>query len=151
MGYRRVSNVAVVSWRGSDIDTLSQSFNCFNISINDFTIEAGDIVGACVYDPAGIFSSQLDIVGQNASGYLLMQMDDASQCRQNSLPMSISSSQLNNVLNSWILHVYANITGRHNRQYINLLILSSCSLYPLFLYSYEYSYHPSSYNYNVHN
>ena len=110
--YQRVSNVTVVSWRGSDINDLSQNFNCFNISVNNFTIEAGDIVGGCVYDPTGTGSRQLDIVGQNAAGYSLMQMDDESQCRKKSLPLSISSNQLGSILDSTILHVYANITGR---------------------------------------
>ena len=113
-GYQRVSNVTVVSWSGRDINALSQSFNCFNISVSDFTIEAGDIVGGCVYDPAGGPTRQLDIVGRNAAGYSLMRMNDESQCEQNSLPMSISSSQLDNILNSRILHVYASITGRYN-------------------------------------
>ena len=113
-GYQRVSNVNVVPWSGSDINALSQNFNCFNINISDFTIEAGDIVGGCVYDPAsgGGSTRQLDIVGQNAAGYSLMQMSDVSQCTQNSLPLSISSSQLF-ILNSRILHVYASITGRY--------------------------------------
>ena len=110
-GYQRVSNITVVSWSGRDINALSQNFNCFNISVSDFIIEAGDIVGGCVYDPAGGGSTrQLDIVGQNAAGYSLMQMSDESQCEQNSLPLSISSSQLF-ILNSRILHVYASITG----------------------------------------
>ena len=112
-GYQRVSNVNVVSWSGHDIiNTLSQSFNCFNISVNDFIIEAGDIVGGCVYNPDGGSTRQLDIVGQNAAGYSLMQMNDESQCEQNSLPMSISSRQLGNIRNSRILHVYASITGK---------------------------------------
>ena len=110
-GYQRVSNVTVVSWSGRDINDLSQRFNCFNISVNDFIIEAGDIVGGCIYDPVGGSTRQLDIVGRNAAGYSLMRMNDESQCEQNSLPKSISSDQLNGVLSSRILHVYANITG----------------------------------------
>ena len=89
-----MSNVTVVSWIGYDINILSRSFNCFNIRVSDFTIEAGDIVGGCVYDPTGTGSRKLDIVGRNAAGYSLMQMDDESQCTQNSLPLSISSRQL---------------------------------------------------------
>ena len=114
-GYQRVSDVTVVSWSGHNISDLSQSFNCFNINASDFTIEAGDIVGGCVYDPTvgGGSTRQLDIVGLNAPGYSLMQMNDVSQCIQNSLPSSITSSQLGNILDSTILHVYANITGRY--------------------------------------
>ena len=110
MGYQRVSNVIVVSRSGRNIGALSQSFNCFNINVGDFTIEAGDIVGGCVYDPTR-GDRQLDIVGQNAAGYSLMQMNDVSECTRNSLPLSISSSQLS-ILDSTILHVYAKITGR---------------------------------------
>ena len=112
--YQKVSNSeSVVSWRGSNLNALPQSFNCFSISVDSFTIQAGDIVAACVYDPAadGSTTKQLDIVGQNATGYSLMRMNDESQCRRNSLPSNVLSSQLNGVLNSWILHVHANITG----------------------------------------
>ena len=115
-GYQRVSNVVVVSWSGHDINALSESFNCFNINVNDFTIEAGDIMGGCVYDPPG-GGRQLDIVGQNAAGYSLMQMSDVSQCTQNSLPLSISSSQLF-ILDSTILHVYASIIGTVDYYYL---------------------------------
>ena len=69
-------------------------------------------MGGCVYDPPG-GGRQLDIIGRNAAGYSLMQMDDESQCTQNSLPLSISSRQLF-ILNSRIVHVYASITGRYN-------------------------------------
>ena len=151
-GYQRVSNVTVISWSGRNISVLSQNFNCFNISVSGFTIEAGDIVGGCVYDPAGRSTRQLDIVSRNAAGYSLMRRNDESQCRQNSLPMSISRNQLNrNILNSRILHVYANITGRYNTS--RLLLSVDVKLYNMscFLYSYEYSYNPPSYNYNVHN
>jgi hypothetical protein len=107
-GYQRISNVAVVSWRGRNIKALSQSFNCFNSSINDFTIEAGDIVGGCIYDPSGP-PRQLDTVGQT-TGHSLMRMNDESECNDNSLPTNVLSSRLSNI-DSRILHVYATITG----------------------------------------
>ena len=123
--YQRVSNVTIVTWRGNEINALPRSFNCYNARINTFAIQAGDILAACVYDPAGGGTTkQLDIVGRNAAGYSLMRMEDESQCRQNSLPSSVSSSRLsNNALNSRILHLYANITGM--LQYKSLLKSSS--------------------------
>ena len=70
-GYLRVPSVTTVSWGGSNINT-SQNFNCYNMSVNSFTVQAGDIVAACVYEQSGGGSTkQLDIVGGNASGYIL--------------------------------------------------------------------------------
>ena len=106
-GYQRMSNVITVSRHGSE---LSQWFNCYNVSINGFTIQAGDMVAACIYDPNG-GSRQLDVVGWTHNvGDSLMRMNDVSQCRETSLPSNISNSRLSEV--NWrILHLYATITG----------------------------------------
>jgi hypothetical protein len=124
-GYQRISNVTVVSWRGSDINALPQRFNCFNISVNNFPIETGDIVGGCIYDPAGGGSTrQLDIVGQNAAGYSLIQMNinDESHCSNNLLPSNVFNSELSSI-NSRILHLYATITG--NNSIISIMFAAS--------------------------
>ena len=117
--YLRVSNITTVSWHGSEINR-SQNFNCYNVSVNAFTIEAGDIVGACVYDPEDTQIRQLDIVGRVATGYSLMRTDNGfSQCEY-SLPSNISRNQLSN-RKSRILHLYANITGM-----LKLICLTLC-------------------------
>lgn len=113
-GYQRVSNVTTVSWSGREIKNLgSQSFNCYNVSVNSFTIEAGDFVAACVYDPAG-GARQLDVIGKNVAGYLMRTAEnDVSDCSENSLPSNVLSSRLSN-RNSRILHLYATITSMFN-------------------------------------
>ena len=107
--YERVSSVFTASMGRRQI--RSQRFSCHNLNVPDFTIEAGDYVGACIYDPIDNdrVRRQLDIVGQT-SGYSLMQMNDVSECGDNSMPSNISSSLLSTV-NSRILHLYATITG----------------------------------------
>ena len=109
ISYKRVSNVFTVSRNRNQI--RSRAFRCINFNVNGFTIEAGDFVAACVYDPADTnqVRRQLDIVG-GTTGYSLMQMSDVSQCGDNSLPSNISNSQLS-IVNSSILHLYATITS----------------------------------------
>ena len=111
--YQRVSDaLTTVSWHGDQI-TTSPNFKCYDISVNSFTIEAGNLVAACVYDPGEPRRStrQLDIIGRNAVGYSLMQMNDVSGCSDISLPSDILSSQLSNI-NNRILHAYATIIGK---------------------------------------
>ena len=106
--YQRVSNVTTVSWLGSDINR-SQSFNCYNVSVNSFTVQAGDIVAACIYNPSGTLPRQLDLVSQDVAGHFLM-TNNADQCRENSLSPVVSNNLLSTI-NSRILHLYAIITS----------------------------------------
>ena len=109
--YQRVSNVTTISRHGNIIPR-SPNFSCYNVSVNSFTIQTGDFVAACIYDPPGGSIRHLDIVGRGNTGYSLMQtnISYANQCNENSLPSSISSSQLSS-RNSRILHLYATIMG----------------------------------------
>ena len=103
-GYQLVSgSITTVSHRGSEINR-SQRVNCYDISVNSFPIEAGDLVAACIYNPSGL-PRQLDLIGKNVAGSL-MQTSNANQCGDNLL----SSNVLNNQL-SRILHLYAIISG----------------------------------------
>ena len=115
-GYQRVSSVITVSWLGRDINR-SQDFNCYNVSVDSFTVQAGDIVAACIYEPSSqpviLYRGsprQLDLVGQGVAGHFLMQTNSANQCRENSLPSFVSYNQLS-TRNSRILHLYAIITS----------------------------------------
>ena len=96
----------------SDRDPLNTNdgtdFWCFEESVNTIRIEIGNIVGACIYQPSRKNREQLDIVGR-ANGYTLMQMDGVGDCDRDSMPSSISSSQLTNG-HSRILHLSDNIT-----------------------------------------
>ena len=105
-----------------------------NLNMNAFDIEAGDLVGACIYDLPQTNRKQMDIVGQ-ANGYSLMQMSAGSQieCGDNSMPSSISSSQLSTI-DSRILHLYATITSIliYYTPYIQ------CHVFPVDLQSFYY-------------
>ena len=91
--------------------TNSMDFRCRNAG-TDIKVEAGDVVGACIYDPPDFNSLvrlQLDIIGQ-ASGYSLEKTDDVSECGSSSMPSVISNRQLSRV-NSSLLHLYAIINS----------------------------------------
>ena len=112
--YIRVgSSLRTVGRRGDQIPSANEgNFWCREVNVRtDFQTEVGDIVGACIYDPQdnNRVRKQLDIVGQ-ANGYSLIQMNDVSDCSDNSMPSNISSSQLSTI-DSRILHLYATITS----------------------------------------
>ena len=112
--YERVSDVFSIIIREEGLSHNS-GFVCDILDVNDFTIEAGDIVGACVFDPIDSetrFRKQLDIIGE-ASDYSLLQMNDVSACAVglNRLPSSISNSMLS-VIDSRVLHLYADIESK---------------------------------------
>ena len=116
------SSVRAVTRRDNQIPQSSNdNLWCLNRNVTPnvtVAIVAGDVVGACIYDPGdslsrGIVRRQLDIVGQ-ANGHSLMQINNVRGCSFNSVPSNISSSLLSKV-NSRILHLYANIESRLNK------------------------------------
>ena len=110
--YERVSSIFSIT---EDINSHESSFMCDILDVTDFTIEAGDVVGACIFDPIDSdvrFRNQLDIVGQ-VSGHSLLQMNDVSACASglNRLPMTVSDNMLSTI-DSRVLHLYADIISR---------------------------------------
>jgi hypothetical protein len=98
-----------------DGEIVQGGFNCYTDSIDvgnsPLTIQAGDILGACVFDPnnsvtLGVDRLPLDVVGE-ADGETLLRMGTAG-CSRTNIPSDISTSQLSTV-NSRRLHIYANI------------------------------------------
>ena len=98
---------------------IGDGFTCYNDivhsneSTDPVTIEAGDVVGACIIEledaTVGNFGRhQLDIVGE-VSGQSLMRAN-ADECRRLRIPEVINGSDLT-VVGSRILHVRANIVG----------------------------------------
>ena len=89
-------------------------FNCYNDSIDagdsPLTIQAGDILGACVFDPINspfsVNRLSLDVVGE-VNGESLQQMG-TDGCSRTNIPSDISINQLSTV-NSRRLHIHANI------------------------------------------
>ena len=74
------------------------------------TVQAGDILGACVFDPDGNRRFPLDIVGE-VSGELLLAMDTVDGCTRDNLPMSISATDLSSI-NSRRMHLHANVSKK---------------------------------------
>lgn len=84
---------------------------CDTTNPRDFEIQAGDVIGVCIFDPSDNRNvrSQLDIVGQ-MNGSSLMEMSDVTECTPRTIPSNISSSQLSEVSDR-ILHLYAEIAS----------------------------------------
>ena len=104
---------------GVDGEIAQGGFNCYTDSIDvgesPLTIQAGDILGACVFDPDGdivaddielLIRLPLDVVGE-VGGESLLQMN-ADECSRENIPSDIPANQLS-TLNSRRLYVYANI------------------------------------------
>ena len=99
-----------------DGEIAQGGFNCFDDFIDPhdspITIQAGDILGACVFDPNDLFPAitrlPLDVIGEvSGESTPLLQMGTAG-CSRDDIPSGISANQLA-TLNSTRLHIYANI------------------------------------------
>ena len=100
-------------------------FNCYDDFINagasPLTVQAGDVLGACVFDPVNSENydrHQLDIIGET-EGESLLGMS-SSGCTTDALPSNIPISQLS-MVSSRRLHIYANIG---NQQYAIIIVFS---------------------------
>ena len=97
---------------GDGADGQNQiGFNCYTdfIDIGDspLTVRAGDIVGACVFDPNEEFRHELNIVGEvKGQGESLMRADLG--CTMDAIPSSILRNGLQS-RNNRRLYIYANI------------------------------------------
>ena len=111
--YERVSEMFTAVTSTMDVgfsDGLNQmGFNCYtdfiDIGNSPLTIQAGDIIGACVFNPSGGPRRELDIVGE-VSGESLMQAD--IDCTMDAMLSSIQQSELQ-PCDDRRLHIYANI------------------------------------------
>ena len=114
--YARVSDMDVIRRRKSQVND-NGNFDCLDLNNPDFEVEAGDVVGVCIFDPDGPGGNrrQLDLIGQT-SGYSLMGRS-ADGCSRTTIPSTISSSQLS-VISQRILHIYADITGMSKLKYV---------------------------------
>lgn len=107
---------------GSVVDgPIRSGFRCYTDSLDtaeaseSVTVQAGDIIGACVFDPANeliLSRMQLDIVGESRSrhdsGSSLLAMPTTDGCSMDTLPSNIPTNQLS-VISSKRLHIYANV------------------------------------------
>ena len=120
--HERVSNIFTAIrtverfLQGAIIDGLisNSGFNCYTDTrgVGDVpvTVQAGDIIGACVFDPDDIrmlaTRLPLHVVGE-ASGESLLEMG-ADECTREIIPSNIQLSQLTTSA-SQRLHLYADI------------------------------------------
>ena len=111
--YERVSNMDTISRSRSNVNN-NGNFECCNRNNPDFDIEAGDVIGVCIFDPDGNNRRQLDLVGQTNGSSLLGRSADG--CSRTTIPSSISSNQLS-VISQRILHIYAVITSMSKLKY----------------------------------
>ena len=92
----------------------SSDFSCQYINLNtadQFNIETGDIIGACIFEPVLPRIERMDIVSE-ANGHSLMQINDNNiRCGWKSIPLTISNSQLATA-GSRLLHLSATITSK---------------------------------------
>ncbi len=95
------------------------TFACRIFSVNDIPVQAGDVIGVCIYDPPDNadpvristtdFTNRvpIDMVSQNA-GHFLMSTSN-SGCGDMSVPNPVAVSSLNRA-DKRVLHMYADIS-----------------------------------------
>ena len=108
--YNRISDVFAISLTGANISATCDNFTCTTLDAPDFDVVAGDVVGACIVDPPGNSTHQLNLVS-NTRRSRLMRMASKG-CSLTDIPSPVSSVRLQ-MVTSRILHVYANITGMY--------------------------------------
>ena len=89
------------------------TFACGNFQApSELQVQAGDMIGACVYDPpdGGVLNRrvQRDVVSENAGIDRYLMVADNSGCGDFSVPSSVDMDSLSE-MNSLILHISANI------------------------------------------
>ena len=102
--YTRISNRSIsLLWK--QIPNDNRAFICKTAPVrgSNIDVEAGDVFGVCIYNPARIDRHQLDFIGQ-ANGYSLVQTNRAN-CWRN----TVTFQQTPEVMEARILHLYANI------------------------------------------
>ena len=92
---------------------LFGTFACRTFSVNDIPVQAGDVIGVCIYDPpdnAG-FTTRLpiDMVSQNAGSEHFLMSTGNSGCGDMSVPNPVTVSSLNRA-NQRVLHIHADIS-----------------------------------------
>ena len=86
-------------------------FACLSFPVvNQIQIQAGDMIGACVYDlPDTASEVRLEtyVVGQIADRFLMRTGTDEARCSDSTVPSPVSSLS---TVNERVLHIYANIS-----------------------------------------
>ena len=104
------TRIEIENQLGFDDDEFTEFFGCVDYPLNEsITIEAGDVLGACVFIPSGDSGiRELDIVGGKGSSQGMLMRTPPSDCGLNALPSNVTSLSASS---NRVLHLHANITG----------------------------------------
>ena len=123
---RSTSNL--VSQLGVNGDDFAGPFNCAVYTPNvPVTVEAGDVLGACVFNPSGGDNKQLDIVGNRLTSLGMLMKTGVNGCGMNTVPSTVTSTSLQDS-SSLVLHLYANIGNTPFKKYIVSRVAILCIL-----------------------
>ena len=107
-------NITLTNREGQYSGPISEGFNCHDEFLDEpFTIEEGDVIGACVVDPNSPVMRQLNIISRvneqpHASLPLHGIQEHVQPCEMGTIPTRIMISQLT-AINSTRLYLSANI------------------------------------------
>ncbi len=86
---------------------------CRTFSVNDIPVQAGDVIGVCIYDPpdnVGLTTRlSIDMVSQNAGSEHFIMSTGNSGCGDMSIPNPVAVSSLNRA-DERVLHIHADIS-----------------------------------------
>lgn len=114
--YTAVSQTFTVGGRGdalnlgsydSDDEEWQNSFGCGQLDLNNpVTVQAGDVIGACIFNSPIFGVVELDIVGNTGDSNDYLISTDITDCDDEAVPPSVSAlSQTDSV----VLHIDADI------------------------------------------
>ncbi len=97
------------------------TFACRTFSVNDIPVQAGDVIGVCIYDPPDNAESvrvsgndytnrlPIDMVSQNARSEQFLMSTGNSGCGDMSVPNPVAVNSLYRA-NQRVLHIHADIS-----------------------------------------
>ena len=92
---------------GTGLGGFLGSFGCTNLTLEDpVTVQAGDVIGACVFDPPDDDTLQNDVVGviDDSDSYLMT--TGTNGCGDAAVPQRVNSLS---TTNSRVLHIHADV------------------------------------------
>lgn len=93
------------------------SFTCTTLDLRrPITVQVGDVLGACIFDPPSSDIFQLDIVGSNAGDERYLMTHRHARCGIVDVPSTVESTSLVRE-SSLVLHIHGNI-GKLSNNYV---------------------------------
>ena len=86
---------------------IFSSFGCTNLTLEDpVTVQAGDVIGACVFDPPDDDTLQNDVVGEIDDSNRYLMTSGTNGCGDAAVPSIVNSLEQRD---SRVLHIHAEI------------------------------------------